>query len=393
MTNMATVWSRLDEIDAERAWLGAFSALVGALVLGSLVLRDLVWDRFIWQYFWGPVYADAKGMACAVMQPDGPELIGSVSQCTQLQASDVVYAEPGYTIVSEIGYMVVLIFMLVGVYLLAKRLRIGGDLGIYFALVPFMLFGGALRVVEDAFDRAAEIGLQPAIEYPLNTLLISPLIYFTVFLITLGALLFAVRLENEGYVGDYRTTLGTIGTAVLGLTLLYLTYLSVTKEYVSAYPQMLAVVLVLASGISYALWRGIEMEWPEVIRGTGAVGFFVIWAHAIDGVANVISADWLAELGVVDRFGDPLPYSPKHPANDIIINVTEAIQPQALTSAIGSSWPFLAVKLAVATAILWLFTDDFVEDSTNYALLLLIAVTAVGLGPGTRDVLRVTFGI
>jgi uncharacterized membrane protein len=43
--------------------------------------------------------------------------------------------------------------------------------------------------------------------------------------------------------------------------------------------------------------------------------------------------------------------------------------------------------------VLWLFTEEFMEESTRYALLLLIAITAVGLGPGTRDLLRVTFGI
>jgi len=390
---MTSLRARLDDIDPERAWLAAFVALVGGFVAGSIVLRELVWDRFIWQYFWGPVEADAKGAACAVMEADGPRMIASGSECGTLKAGNAIYAEPGYTLVSEVGYMVVLVFMLIGVYLLANRLRVGGDLGIYFALIPFMLFGGALRVVEDAFDRALEVGLEPGIGYPLNTLFISPLIYGTVFVIALTTLVAAVRLDERGAIGDYRILLGTVGTAALGVCLTYLTYLSVTTEYVSAYPQMAAVVLVLASGISYAIYRGFEAKWPEIISGIGAIGFFVIWAHAIDGVANVLTADWLKELGVVNSAGNPLPYSPKHPANDFIIAVTESLQPAGLTAAIGSSWPFLLIKLGVASAILWLFTEDFVEESTNYALLLLIAVTAVGLGPGTRDFIRVTFGI
>jgi len=51
------------------------------------------------------------------------------------------------------------------------------------------------------------------------------------------------------------------------------------------------------------------------------------------------------------------------------------------------------VKMVVASLVLWLFTDEFMEESPRYSLLLLVAVTAVGLGPGTRDMVRVTFGI
>ena len=126
---------------------------------------------------------------------------------------------------------------------------------------------------------------------------------------------------------------------------------------------------------------------PEVNSGTSTIGLLVIWGHAVDGVANVLLADWLDAINV------PLTYYPKHPANAFIIATTEALQPAGLTAAIGTSWPFLFVKLGVASAVVWLFSDQFLDESPRYSLLLLIAVTAVGLGPGTRDMLRATFGI
>ena len=113
----------------------------------------------------------------------------------------------------------------------------------------------------------------------------------------------------------------------------------------------------------------------------------MIWAHAIDGVANVIASDW---TGV---FGISFQYTPKHVANRIIIDVTNAIQPAWLTDAIGDSWTFLLVKLVVAVAIVSLFDDEFVAESRYYAAMLLVAIIAVGLGPGTRDMIRVAFGI
>jgi uncharacterized membrane protein len=89
----------------------------------------------------------------------------------------------------------------------------------------------------------------------------------------------------------------------------------------------------------------------------------------------------------------PLTYYPKHPANAFIIATTESLQPAGLTAAIGTSWPFLIVKMVVAAIVVWLFNEEFIDESPRYALLLLVAVTAVGLGPGSRDMLRATFAI
>jgi uncharacterized membrane protein len=43
--------------------------------------------------------------------------------------------------------------------------------------------------------------------------------------------------------------------------------------------------------------------------------------------------------------------------------------------------------------ILALFDEKFMEDSPRFAILLLGAVVAVGLGPGTRDMIRVALAI
>ena len=386
---MQTLEARLDGVDPFRAWAVAFVALLGLIVASALAAPRLVWDRFLWQYFWGPVAADAQSARCAVREGGAVELIYDASACQAAKAGDAIYAEPGYTLVSELGYMVALIFFLVGVYFFLQRYDLVNDVELYYPLVPFMLLGGALRVVEDATDTAVDNGVEPLLSYPLNSLLVSPVIYFVLFLITLAAIVATRLLEDRGVVEDSYRALGNLGVAMLGATLLYLTYLGVAREYVYLFPQMLALTVVLASAIAYAVWRAIEAEWPEVVAATGAIGFFVLWGHAIDGVANVISADFIHAIGLPERFA----YFPKHPANRIIIDVTSSIQPESLSAVIGTSWPFLVVKMIVASLVLWLFTDEFIDDSPRYALLLLVAVTAVGLGPGTRDLLRVTFGI
>ncbi|WP_123537562.1 DUF63 family protein [Halosimplex salinum] len=375
-----------EQVLTERNWLAAFVATLAALVGGSLVATEQVYDRFIWQYFWGPVYSDANDARCAVQTGDGIELLGGDAACQAAESTGVV-AYTGYSTVSEVGYMVALVFLIIGVLLLLNRLALGQDRALFFSLVPFMLFGGALRVVEDATDAATAAGVDPAIGFPLNTLLISPIIYVTVFVITLAALLVSARLESTGTVADRHRTMGIIGTGVLGLTLAYLFGLAITADYVDFFPQILVLDVVIATVLAYVIYLAVDRYKPEINAGTGQIGLVVIWAHAIDGVANVIAADWTTTLG------HPFTYGAKHPANRIIIEITEQYLPGSIAAVIGTSWPFLVVKLVVAVAIVWLFDERIFDESPRYSILLLVAATAVGLGPGTRDILRVTLAI
>ncbi|SEO24941.1 Uncharacterized membrane protein [Halorientalis persicus] len=375
-----------ERIDAGRAWTLTALAGVAALVLGSLVFYDTVYRGFVWHYFWGPVYADAHNAVAAVHRGGSVELLYSPAARQSAVAAGQVVAEPGYTLVSEVGYMVVLLFGLIGVLQLLRRLDVGRDRDLFFALIPFMLFGGALRVVEDANDAVPE-GVSQAIAYPWNTLIISPIIYFTVFFVTLGSLLVTVWLRREGYVETYARPMAAVGSAAFVLTFGYLVSLAFSADYVEFYPQVLLSVVAIATLLAAAIYLGVERLKPEINAGTGLIGLVVLWGHAIDGVANVVAADWLGALGV-----DAV-YNPKHPANAFIISTAETILPTSLLTALGSSWPFLLVKLVVALAVVWIFDREIFEESPRYALLLLTAIVAVGLGPGTRDMIRATFGI
>jgi len=375
-----------ERIDLGRAWVATAAAGTAAPVVGSLVFPRQVYWGFVWQYFWGPVYADAHNAMCAVREGSSTDLLTNPTACGNAAEGGAIVAEPGYTPVSEVGYMIVLLFGIIGVLLLIRRLDVGTDRDLFFGLVPFMLFGGVLRVVEDANDAVPE-GVSQAIAYPWNSLIISPVIYVTVFLITLGALLAAIRLRERGVVETYARPMAAVGSAVFLVTFGYLVWLAYTTDYVSFYPQVTVTVLVIATALSAGIWWGIDRVAPEINAGTRRIGLVVIWGHAIDGVANVLAADWLGAIGV------NLAYSPKHPANRFIIGLTETIVPESLLASLGSAWPFLLVKLVVAVAVVWIFDEHIFEESPRYAFLLLTAIVAVGLGPGTRDMIRATFGI
>ncbi|TQQ79255.1 DUF63 family protein [Halonotius terrestris] len=383
---MVALPDRLDT-SPERLWLATFAVLTTALVGGSLLFRDLVYDRFLWQYFWGPVAADGNGVACAVNGDSGVEYIASTTSCAASEAAGEIVAYPGYTLVSEIGYIVVLLFALIGVYLLLERLDIGDSRALFYALVPFMLFGGALRTVEDAGIAALNAGVEPLIPFPWSAFIISPFIYVTVFGVTLGAIGLGVALESQGYVERYEYPTGVIGTVLLGGSVLYLAYLGATTTYATINWPVITAVLGGAAVATAVTWWLIVRFKPSINDGTGLMGLVIIWGHAIDGTANVVGLDWMPALGAGRNL------VPKHPVNAAVVDITSSILPPSVLAVTGDTWPFLLIKLAAATFVVWIFEDELFEESPRYTILLLVAVLAVGLGPGTRDMLRATFGI
>ncbi|WP_137285203.1 DUF63 family protein [Halorussus salinisoli] len=368
-------------MDTERLWGGTVAALLTALIGGVLVFPERVYYGFVWHYFWGPVVADAKSAQCAAYA-DGSVTYHYDAAACQAAAEPVAY--PGYTLVSEVGYALTLLLALLGVVFMLRRLGVGQDRGLFYALFPFMLFGGALRVVEDAFDGLS--AADAAITFPWNTLIISPVIYFTMFAITLAALLGSIWLRDSGAVDDYEYPLAGVGTLLLAVTVGYLSVLAFTTDYVDFFPQITVVVLVGATLVTLLTWEAVKRYAPEINRGTGQMGLVVLWAHAVDGVANVVGIDWAKELGL------PADLVPKHPVNRALIGVGEQF-PEAVQQVVGTAWPFLVVKIVAAVFVVWVFDEQIFEESPRYAILLLVAIVAVGLGPGTRDMLRATFGI
>ena len=370
----------IERYGAERVWAATVALLAAGVALAAFVFPQRVYVDLIWQYYWGPVVADAHGWSC-IAWAEGEQV-----HCSNAGADAGPTAEPGYTFVSYAGYIPTLVLMAIGVLFLVRRLEIERYRAGFFALFPFMLFGGALRVVEDANVAAFRQTGELAIDLPWVGFLISPLIYFTVFLLTLVAVLVSVWLDRTDRVSGYEYPLAAIGTAYLTVTLAYLGY-TATQEYATFYPRLLLVTLVGATVATAITWVAIGTFAPEINRGTQNMGLVVIWAHAVDGVANVIGLDWAT------AFGHDNNLTPKHPVNEAIVNFTGSVLPADVVDTIGAAWPFLLVKLAAATFVVWVFNEEIFDEHPRFAILMLITVVAVGLGPGTRDMLRATFGI
>ncbi|MFA9516287.1 DUF63 family protein [Halopenitus sp. H-Gu1] len=377
------------ESSPEAAWVATVLALVVGFAGGALLFPRYVYDRFLWRYFWGPVAADGEGAQCAVRYPDGGvEYLDSTAACSDAAASaNAVVASPGYTTVSTISYIVILLIALLGVLFLLRRLGIGEEKRFFFALFPFVLFGGALRTIEDAGVAALAAGGEHLVPAPWTALLISPFIYVTVFLVTLVCVIVAYALADRGLMNDYARPLFAMGTIAVMAAIGYLAVLAVTTEFVTFHASVVTVTLAIATGTTAITWWLIGRFKPSINDGTGYIGLVVIWGHAIDGTANVIGLNWMPVLT-----GSPN-LVPKHVVNAAIIRWTGRYLPESIVAVTGDAWPFLPVKLAAATFIVWVFNEEMFEESPRYTVLLMVTVLAVGLGPGTRDVLRATFGV
>ncbi|MFB6270140.1 MAG: DUF63 family protein, partial [Halobacterium sp.] len=358
------------DTDRERAWTAVVTVALAALVGGSLLFPDEVYGGFLWHFFWGPVVADANGATCAAWNGGSVELLYNQAAC-RAAAEPVAY--PGYTLVSEVGYAVTLLVALLGVTFLLDHLRVGERVEFLYALFPFTLLGGALRVVEDANDAAAAAGNGYFLDYPANTLIISPVIYFVMFAITLAALVASVYLARRTDVfEDYHRPLAGAGTLLLTFTVGFLLYLSQTTSYVSLHPQFTILTVLLATIVTAAVWWAADRSLPTVTSGTQLSGALVLWGHAIDGVANVIGLDWAQELGLRSDL------VPKHPLNAAVVDITKDLLPASIIQITGDAWPFLLVKILAVLFVLSLFDAELRDEAPRYFTLMLVAVLAVG---------------
>ncbi|WP_119821961.1 DUF63 family protein [Halalkaliarchaeum desulfuricum] len=259
-------------------------------------------------------------------------------------------------------YLVILLFAIgaVGYGLYVRRPTV--DAWVVVGFAPWMAVGSALHVLY-------VLGALPPAIGPLAG---TPSVYLSVGAIAGGFWLVGVELVRSGAsIGDSDVTapvvVGVSGTAVLVAAVGAV--LAVGAAAGTLQPLWPTIAALLTLPVTAFAWIVLVRIAPGASR-SGAVGVFVVFGHALDGISTAIGVDVLG-------FGERTPLS------QLILDVGAAL-PTA--SAIGSGWLFVLVKLTVAGLVVALF-DDFIEESPAEAYLLLGLVAAVGLGPGVHNLL------
>jgi uncharacterized membrane protein len=258
---------------------------------------------------------------------------------------DPIVYDTGYNPVNTVTWAIVLgvaVFCLIRLF---RRLDLKMDERLVLYTIPYILAGSSLRVIEDA-----EL-LMPPWKY----LLITPLIYFLVFAITIASLLITRKILGTNFYRGY----AAIGILWTLCNLAALSGLGFKNIWV------IAAVLFLGSAMTGGIYLlRLALPWLRFLENKYNLG--ILYAHMLDASSTYVGVDW---------FG----YYEKHVVPTVLIDMT------------GTASVMFPLKLIILLPILSMI-DKSLEDPSlrNLAKLALIIL---GLAPAVRNTLRLALGI
>ena len=261
------------------------------------------------------------------------------------------YGQP-YTLVDTLTYALILIVAVYLVYRGLRRYKIAVDGELVLATLPFVVLGGLLRVVEDT-------GM---ITSDLRFLLITPLIFFTVFVAAAVALFAGKFAENAGLIDRYSRVYAGVGIAACIAAGGALVWFGLTETRIAL--DVLAVILGLAVVTSLALWAFLVygLKWSYA---SNILYKLLIFGHMLDASATSYGIDI-----------HPVHYVEQHVVGSALIDAT------------GTAFSMFLLKIAVLVPAVYVLEMYRQEGNPDLWHLILLAMIVVGMAPGIRDMVR-----
>ena len=257
-----------------------------------------------------------------------------------------------YTLVDTLTYALILIVAVYFVYRGLRRYKIAIDDELVLATLPFVVLGGLLRVVEDTGMITSDF----------RFLLITPLIFFSIFAVAVIALFAGKIAENAGLVRRYSRLYAGAGIAACLLATAALVWFGLTETRIAV--DVLATILVLASVTSLALWaflvHGLKWDYASHILYK-----ILIFGHMLDASATSYGIDI-----------HPVHYVEQHVVGSSLIEAT------------GTAFSMFLLKFAVIIPAVYILEMYRREGSSDLWHLILLAMIVVGMAPGIRDLAR-----
>ncbi len=258
---------------------------------------------------------------------------------------DPIIYDTSYNPVDTITWAIILGLAIIGLIKLLGRWDLLMDGRMLLSTLPYVLAGSSLRVIEDANLVAA----------PWRYLLITPLIFFLVFLITAACLIITRSIWGEKFHARY----AAIGFLWTGFNLAVLSTLGFKNIWVIAAVFLLGSAL--AGGVLFCGRRLCALKFLD-----GRFNQMIIYAHMLDASSTYFGVDWFS-------------YYEKHVVPTYLINLT------------GSAAIMFPLKLAILLPVLYMIDKSMTEPSLrNLTKLTLITL---GLAPAVRNTLRLALGI
>ena len=280
-------------------------------------------------------------------------LIDKISQFVSTYYVDPIIYDSGYNPVNTITWALVLGICIFGVVRLLERIKVTINERFILSVMPFVVAGSSLRVIEDA----------GVFRPPLQYLFITPTIYFVVFAVTVMCLLGSRWLKNAGQVKDFYATFAAFGTIWFAANILVLLYVeNIVHPYLP--------VLILGGGTLIAFIVYKLTEYGGFALLSNRLNLSILWVHLLDASSTIVGIDMLG-------------YYEKHVVPAYLIDLT------------GTAIVMYPLKLAIFLPVMYLLDTQFDEDDESQTLktFVKIVIIVLGLSPACRNTIRMTLGI
>jgi len=258
---------------------------------------------------------------------------------------DPIIYDTGYNPVDTVTWAIILGLAILGLIKLLRRWDLLMDERLLLSTLPYVLAGSSLRVIEDADLVAA----------PGRYFLITPLIFFLVFLITAACLIITRKIWGEKFHARY----AAIGFLWTFFNLAVLSTLGFKNTWVIAAVFLLGSAL--TGGILFCRRRLSALKFLD-----DKFNQMIIYAHMLDASSTYFGVDWFY-------------YYEKHVVPTFLINLT------------GSAAIMFPLKLIILLPVLSMI-DKSLQDPSLRNLTKLTLIT-LGLAPAIRNTLRLALGI
>lgn len=281
--------------------------------------------------------------------------IDTISQFINTYYLDPIRGDEGYNVVNTFTWAMVLGICIFGIYRLLEKLEVKITPRFIASILPFVLAGSSLRVIEDS----------PAgiFHPPFSYLLITPNIYFLVFAITVGCLWISIRLQKAGLIKDFHLAFAGFGLAWFFANLITLLYFeNVVASYVPLF------VLGAGIGLTFIFYL-VAYHFKSSIF-TDPLNLSILMVHMMDASSTYVG---------VDNLG----YFEKHVVPAYLIDLT------------GTALVMYPLKLIIFIGVLYVLDTQFEDDerSSNLKVLIKLVILILGLSPATRNTVRMMLGI
>jgi uncharacterized membrane protein len=249
-----------------------------------------------------------------------------------------VFDYSGYNVYNTLGYILLFVAIMLVIKKVFEYKNVRFDQDFFWMLFPFVVFGGALRSLEDLWE----------VTGPRNPFLVTPMIYIVI-LIGFSILFFGAMKITR----DYKKPVERVGWALALVALVYA--LSSGRDWIS-FGMILGLTTACTFLVSFVLRRkGLRTKETAL----------VVFGQMLDASASVVA---IAFLG----------YSEQHVVSGLVMQL--------------HPFAFLLVKMVLSVLVIYALFKETSEKS-EWRWMLLFAVLMIGLAPGTRDILRVLMGV